>query len=254
MISHRITYLLSAALVLIVFSAGTKSAKQTPVIKKSSSGICHDEASHWYNRTKNYTSYLTFDECIESGGRLYRGAKTQYAALDEAEEQGRYLVSLYNRKDWPHWLDEDGDCQNIRHELLIATSKSEVTFKTNKKCIVVNGLWRDSYSGQTFTVSIDLDLDHIVPLKFAHGRGGDKWSKAKKQRFANDAENLILVQATLNRQKGAKGLDEWLPPNHQFRCQYIVKFNTVMNKYKLSFIPSEQRIVNKQLKSCNGFN
>ena len=249
---HKATYFLCAAIVSIACTSWTVNAKQTPDIKKSSSSICHDVNSRWYDRTKNYTAYLTLDECIKSGGRLYKGAKTQQqTALDEAEEQGRYFVSLYNRKDWPHWLDEDSDCQNLRHELLISTSKSKVTFKTNKQCLVFSGAWYDPFSDETYTVSTDLDLDHIVPLKFAHGRGGDKWPRAKKQRFANDVENLILVQASLNRQKGAKGPDEWLPPNHQFRCQYIAKFVAVMNKYTLSFIPSEQHIVNRQLEACN---
>ena len=38
----------------------------------------------------------------------------------------------YNRKDWPHWIDEDGDCQNTRQENLIATSKVAVQFKNAK--------------------------------------------------------------------------------------------------------------------------
>ena len=68
--------------------------------------------------------------------------------------------------------------------------------------------------------------------------------------FANDRDNLLLVQASLNRQKGAKGLDEWLPPNHKYRCQHIAHFNQVMDKYSLKFTPSEQRIVNKMIKAC----
>ena len=95
-----------------------------------------------------------------------------------------------------------------------------------------------------------LDLDHIVPLKFAHGHGGDKWSRERKQAFANDLDNLILVQASLNRQKGAKGLDEWLPPNHLYRCEFINRFNAVIDKYGLKFIPSEKRIVDKMKLAC----
>jgi hypothetical protein len=69
--------------------------------------------------------------------------------------------------------------------------------------------------------------------------------------FANDFDNLILTQASLNRQKGAKGIDEWLPPNHPYRCQYIARFNAVMTKYGLTYIASEQRIVNRLIKACN---
>jgi hypothetical protein len=98
-----------------------------------------------------------------------------------------------------------------------------------------------------------LDLDHVVPLKFAHGHGADKWSREKKQTFANDLDNLLLVNASLNRQKGAKGLDEWLPPNHVYLCEYITHFNTVIAKYELSYIPSEQRVVDKMVKACTTF-
>jgi hypothetical protein len=112
--------------------------------------------------------------------------------------------------------------------------------------------WFDPYSGETYIVSNELDLDHIVPLKFAHGHGADKWSRERKSVFANDLANLILVQASLNRQKGAKGPDEWLPPNHRYRCEYITRFNNVMAKYDLAYIPSEQRIVNKLVKACGG--
>jgi hypothetical protein len=109
-------------------------------------------------------------------------------------------------------VDDDRDCQNTRHEILIQTSIKAVEFKTDNECDVLAGEWYDPYSDETFTISKDLDLDHIVPLKFAHGHGADKWSRERKKQFANDYGNLLLVNASLNRQKGAKRLDEWLPP------------------------------------------
>lgn len=202
-----------------------------------------------YSRTKNFTPYESITECLNSGGRLPKSQMNK--AVRDAVKENRDFIVLYDRSDWPHWHDDDGDCQNTRHELLLATSQLGVDFKSAKECNVLTGLWYGPYGGQTFTDSAALDLDHIVPLKFAHGHGGANWSRDRKKQFANDVDNLLLVKASLNRQKGAKGPDEWMPPNHPYRCDYLKKFNTVMDKYGLQYTPNEQRIVNKMSKACD---
>lgn len=73
-------------------------------------------------------------------------------------------VSSYDRKDWPHWIDADGDCQSIRQEMLIATSRIRVKFKDVRHCIVVFGEWFGVYTGKAFTKASDVDIDHIVSL------------------------------------------------------------------------------------------
>lgn len=221
------------------------------LIKQSSSGICHDSSSPFYEKTKNYKSFSSLSTCLEAGGRLPKSQTSQYdKAEKEAEEESRSFVSLYDRNDWPHWVDEDKDCQNTRHELLIQTSQIPVTFKSEKGCLVIRGSWYDPYSGEVIDNATELDLDHIVPLKFAHGHGGNYWSRDQRKAFANDYDNLVLVKASLNRQKGAKGPDEWLPPNHQYRCTYIGNFMTIIEKYKLHLVPSEARIINKMKAAC----
>ena len=44
----------------------------------------------------------------------------------------------YDRKTYHHWIDEDRDCQNARHEVLIEESLSTVGFKTSKDCRVIS--------------------------------------------------------------------------------------------------------------------
>merc|ERR1712193_325114 len=68
--------------------------------------------------------------------------------------------SDYNRKMWRHWVDDDGDCQNTRAEILIRDSITEVFFNKKKGCVVKLGLWIDPYSGQFFSKASKLDIDH----------------------------------------------------------------------------------------------
>ena len=108
----------------------------------------------------------------------------------------------YDRKAWKHWIDEDRDCQNARHEVLIAESISTVAFKTEKGCRVVSGSWDDPYSGRTITDASKIDIDHMVPLKEAHESGGHAWDVYRKRDYANDLSDpntLIAVDRSLNR-------------------------------------------------------
>lgn len=250
---HKAVFSVTCLLLVSCFDVTSTATELETTVKLSSSGICHDHTSSSYTRTKNFKAFDSLQACLGDGGRLPKSKNTQYdAAEQEAFKEDRNVVALYNRNDWPHWIDDDGDCQNTRHELLISTSKTPISFRTEKSCNVIEGEWLDPYSGDVFRDSIALDLDHIVPLKFAHGHGGDKWSREKRRAFANDRENLLLVKASLNRQKGAKGPDEWLPPNHLFRCKYISKFMYVMDKYDLEIVSSEKRQIDKMLSACAG--
>jgi hypothetical protein len=75
----------------------------------------------------------------------------------------------YNREDWPHWIDEDGDCQDTRAEILIRDNVGTIKFKRNKPCNVSWGRWVCPYTGKVLNKASDVDIDHIVPLSHAPG-------------------------------------------------------------------------------------
>jgi len=107
-------------------------------------------------------------------------------------------------------------------------------------------------SGKQLTRASDLDVDHVIPLKWAHDHGGGAWSAAKKEIFANDAINLLVVDDGLNQKKGAKGPDEWLPPNRAFRCEYLFIWEQVLEKYSdLVFSHQGNLIFKEQFNSCS---
>ena len=150
------------------------------------------------------------------------------SATKEAAVTGRSYSTLYHRDAWGGWIDEDGDCQNTRAEILIRDSQTDVSLDG---CRVVSGLWNLPYWGGTATQASQMDIDHIIPLKWAHGHGGGRWSDAKKRTFANDPDNLLATFYSANRSKGAKGPGQWIPAIN--KCSYAQRWERLIGKYGL---------------------
>ncbi|TRX56705.1 HNH endonuclease family protein [Thalassomonas sp. M1454] len=220
----------------VLFSVESSAAN---VVKKSSSGICHDQQSSYYSRTKNFTPYNSVQACLDSGGRLSKGAITPKVSGPSGSVAGL----PYKRSYFGHgWDDADGDCQNSRMEALISQSVGPVHFKDSRKCQVRSGKWISPFTGAVIYDASSIDIDHVVPLKWAWLHGANTWTDAKRLAFANDGANLWSVEASLNRSKGAKGIIDWLPPTNQ--CQYIARFIRVMKTYKLTVNDGELEEMN----------
>ena len=153
-------------------------------------------------------------------------------------------ILKYNRDLFGGWSDTDRDCQNTRHELLQKLSTAVISLSKNS-CRVTRGRWLDLYTDKIFLESKHLDIDHLVPLKYAWDRGSHSWSSLKRVQFSNDPSNLFAVQKSVNRQKSAFGPAEWLPPNLEFRCQYILRFQRIVKKYGLEQGATELRLIQK---------
>lgn len=202
-------------------------------VKKSKSSICHRPNTEFYSRTKNFTAHETIEACLASGGRLPKGQSLSPSQSPSKSTTSSYSkAAKYSRDKFGHgWDDEDRDCQNTRQEVLISMSTNPVRFADDRQCRVTFGRWISMYSGEVLFDASKVDIDHVVPLKWAWEHGAQSWSKAKREQFANDPINLVAVEASLNRQKGAKGLEEWLPPKNQE--QYKARFQRVVLKYDL---------------------
>jgi type IV secretory pathway VirB10-like protein len=147
-------------------------------------------------------------------------------------------TSRYDRTLYGSWIDSDGDCINTRHEVLAELSTGAVQYTTDG-CAVVRGRWLDPYTGQIERVARDLDVDHLVPLAWAHPRGGATWDSVRKMEFANDPRNLFATKAAVNRAKGAKGPLDWLPPSAEFHCEYITRFERIVRIWSLEYRDNE---------------
>ena len=179
--------------------------------------------------------------------------------LDEEALPGLTIVErdpnipAYDRDDWSHWIDEDGDCVNTRHEVLLTESLLPVTMVDGDSCRVEMGQWYDPYTDLTFTVAADLDVDHMVPLANAHASGAWRWNDAERRAYANDQvdeHHLIAVQAAANRSKGSRGPEDWLPPNVAHYCDYARHWILIKARWGLSATQEEWLTLLGMLDTC----
>lgn len=150
------------------------------------------------------------------------------------------------------WIDADHDGCDTREEVLIVESIEPAT--TSSGCSIASGKWLDAYTGATFTVSGELDIDHLVPLANAWRSGASAWTPDQRIAFANDLdrpEALIAVSASANRSKGDRSPDEWKPPNSGAWCSYARSWITVKAKWKLTVTTAEKAALGSMLTSCS---
>ena len=159
----------------------------------------------------------------------------------------------YTRKSWRHWIDEDSDCQNTRHEVLLEESAEPVQFTNSKECSILTGSWNGQFTGAHFTTARNLDVDHMVPLANAHRSGGWAWNASTKKAYANDLSytgHLIAVSASANRSKGDKGPEHWRPPDKTYWCTYALDWIHIKDTWKLSATTAEWEALGEMLETC----
>ena len=118
-------------------------------------GRLNDQGCHNQNSDKTY--------------HCHRGPLADQSFANRAEANSRVIgpgvsdSQNYRREDYlTSWIDEDGDCQNLRHEMLIRDSLSDITFTNPNRCTVNTGRWLDPYTGTYINRASDLDVDHVI--------------------------------------------------------------------------------------------
>ncbi len=162
-------------------------------------------------------------------------------------------IPEYDRDDWKHWTDEDGDCQDARQEVLIVESLEPVEFETDRQCRVESGRWWAPHLGHHLGNPGHIDVDHHVPLKNAHLSGGWAWEAERKEEYANhleDPDHLVAISSRHNRSKGARGPEEWAPADNDLWCQYSTDWTEIKQRWRLTMTPVESAIVMDMLGTC----
>ena len=162
-------------------------------------------------------------------------------------------IPEYDRDDWKHWTDADGDCQDAREEVLVEESLDEVTFETDQQCRVESGRWFGAFTGVYVEDPGDLDIDHMVPLRNVHYSGGWDWRLSEKRWYANflfDDDHLIAVASRANRSKGARGPEEWKPRDETCWCEYARSWAEIKARWELTMTEPEADAVKDMLGTC----
>lgn len=154
----------------------------------------------------------------------------------------------YLKEDWPHW-ELVSQCKTARTFVLEQTSKVPVTWTNPRQCEIREGLWVDEYTGEEFTRAAQLEIDHIIPPKYANASNGYQWDDGKRASFANDPLNLIAVGRDTHRKKRERGIGSW-QPREEFECQYAQAWQQVSEKYDLDLFARDISRMNKILDEC----
>lgn len=148
----------------------------------------------------------------------------------------------YDRDEWPHWrkVDEFQDSrQSAIYRALIRDRVGHPVDAIIDDGRVTAGFVHCLYTGEIIDLTLETpDCDHLITLAGAHYRGGYKWGPEMREKFANDPENLFVVKAGTNRQKGADMIAEWIPPRINILSDYLHSIRFIVEKYGL--IPTDR--------------
>ena len=191
---------------------------------------------------------------------------TALAALEALPVKGRAPMTGYDRDQFgTEWDDAVGDFSysrngcDTRNDLLARDLQREVV--ESNGCVVDSGVLADDpYSGERNyyfdkhdnDYATDLDAEHIVALGNAWVTGAQQLSAEQRAELANDPINLMLVNPSLNRQKGDADFATWLPPNKEFRCSYAARQIRVKTQYHLWVTAPEKAAMERVLATCPG--
>ena len=178
-------------------------------------------------------------------------------ALNGLKVAARGTMSDYDREGlFGGWIDADGDCEDTRQEILNRDLRDVVSADG---CRVDSGvLDPDPYTATTIdfvrgpATSSDVQIDHVVSLGNAWVTGARRLTQDQRVELANDPLNLLAVDGPTNQAKSDKAADAWLPPNVDFRCEFVAIQIAVKAKYDLWVTAPEKTAMSEVLADCAG--
>lgn len=123
-------------------------------------------------------------------------------------------------------------------------------------CFAQSGTLVDPYSGAVIPfvrgprTSNSVEIDHVVALADAWYKGARSWDPQRRVDFANDPRNLLAVSPQANFDKAFRDAAAWLPPNREFRCDFVARQIEVKTAYGLWLSAKEKKAMTDVLAGC----
>lgn len=173
--------------------------------------------------------------------------------------KGRAPKTGYNRDQFgPAWKDVDRNGCDTRNDIL-SRDLTDVSYKPGThNCVVLTGVLTDPYTATTISfqrgqdTSTAVQIDHVVALSDAWQKGAQNISEDQRTQLANDPYNLLAVDGPTNQKKSDGDAATWLPPNKDFRCEYVARQIGVKHKYGLWVTQAEADAMRRVLDTCPG--
>lgn len=161
----------------------------------------------------------------------------------------------YNRDAFgPAWADVDGNGCDTRDDILARDLTN--LHRDTDGCTVESGLLHDPYTGHIihFQRGVDtstaIQIDHVVALADAWRTGAASWPEAKREKLANNPNELLAVDGPTNESKGDLDASQWLPPRRGFDCQYVRLQIAVKARWGLWITQAEHDAMTSTLGHC----
>lgn len=180
------------------------------------------------------------------------------AALEALPVEEPRSMDGYSREDYPHWrsanawgwetIPDASDCD--AREATLARDGENVSSNPDT-CRADEGEWVDPYTGEEFTDSTEIDIDHVVPLAAAHRAGAADWTEDQRTAFANAPVSLVATGAASNREKGDKGPEAW-PDAEESWCVYSMRWIEVKDEFDLNLTSNDEyEALEEMLDTCS---
>jgi hypothetical protein len=177
--------------------------------------------------------------------------------LETLAVKGRAPKTGYTRDQFGQaWADVDRNGCDTRNDILHRDLTNLIYKSGTHDCIIASGTLIDPYSGETINfvrgnvTSMEMQIDHVVPLSDAWQKGAQKLSISQRTSLANDPLNLLAEKGRLNSQKGDGDAATWLPPLKSYRCKYVARQIAVKAKYSLWVTTAEKAAMQTILAKC----